>query len=242
MHRDFDLRRLVTKHDKFHLHKLLGGFSILSFIYRYSIGLNFSRENMFDCFTMTCHFALALSGLFFTVPKKRTKLPLIIYEEYRLHAITFTSRCFFVFFIQYYAPLVVLVHHIIADFISWKFGIPGNTAVRGSGARSWYKYVALAYSFYQFLAIASHVFVKNPNNAFNTLLAIQSSVFLMTLYKKKIIRGRAHMLIYSSCLLLSAYNMDLKPRHVILTVIVFLLRVCRNWNKYVLWTVAYVFS
>ena len=236
------MRRLITKHDNLHLHKLLGGFSILSLIYRYSIGLKFSRENVFDCLTMTCHFALALSGLFFTVPKKRTKLPLIIYEEYRLHAITFTSRCFFVFFLQEYAPLVVLTHHIVADFITWKFGMAGNTAVRGIGSRSWYKYVALTYSFYQFLAIASHLFNPNPNNAFNTLIAIQSSVFLMTLYKKKIIRGRAHMLVYSYCLLLSAYNMDLKPRHVMLTVIVFLLRVALNLNKYFLWLVAYILS
>lgn len=42
--------------------------------------------------------------------------------------------------------------------------------------------------------------------AFNAIIAIQSSAFMMTLYRKRIIRGTTHMIIYASCLIVSAFH------------------------------------
>ena len=52
----------------------------------------------FDWATMIMHTVLAYSSILFRVPKFRLDdKPMVIYEEYRQHAMVFTTRCFFVF-------------------------------------------------------------------------------------------------------------------------------------------------
>ena len=47
---------------------------------------------------MIIHTVLAYSSILFRVPKFRLDdKPMVIYEEYRQHAMVFTTRCFFVF-------------------------------------------------------------------------------------------------------------------------------------------------
>jgi hypothetical protein len=209
----------------------------------------------FDWMTMLVHLMLAFSSILFRVPKKRidTK-PMVIYEEYRQHAMVFTLRCFSVFAAAilwhdnrpaYVVPLVVFAHHLKADQITAVHG-SGNTAVRAASAKlkstSIYKKVALFYSFYQFLAIASHIC---PNErladlAYNAIIAIQSSAFMMTLYRKRIIRGRTHMLVYSGCLILSGFHIFrcIGLSKTLLVAMTFAARINlpRAYsNKYVLW-------
>ena len=128
---------------------------------------------------------------------------MVIYEEYRQHAMVFTARCFSVFAAcilwptsegrpAYVVPLVVMVHHLIADWITNKHG-NGSTAVRATSDKAtavatskFYKHVGKFYSFYQFLAIGSHIFTQEPylaDMAFNAIIAIQSSAFMMTLVR-----------------------------------------------------------
>lgn len=240
LHKDLDLKRLVTKEDSFHVHKLLGVLCLYSFVYRYAFCWPLIEYSAFDWATMGTHFALSLTAVQFTVPKKRTKKPLIVYEEYRLHAIVFTSRCFFVYAFRH--PFFVLIHHLAADFITLKHGKQGDTAVRSIAVREGaHKYLSKLFSLYQFLAIGSHLFGP-PSMAFNTLIAIQSSVFLMTLYKKKIIRGKTHLIVYSLCLILSTYHMFLamKWKYLLLSTIAFLIRINIPNNKYILWFCIYV--
>jgi hypothetical protein len=177
---------------------------------------------------------------------------MVIYEEYRLHAMIFTLRCFFVFVIAilfpsrswYVTPAIVGLHHVQVDSITAQYGSPGNTAVRATSGRlkisDFYKKMSLFYSFYQFLAIASHL-VLNERSAdlgYNALIAIQSSAFFMTLYKKKIVTGKTHMLAYSSCLVLSSYHILrlLNFYTVFLTVCAFLVRINTRVSKYLIWS------
>ena len=177
---------------------------------------------------MSVHTLLAFSSIIFRVPSKRiASKPMIIYEEYRQHAMVFTARCFFVFAAcilwpsesggsctekssmlhsisewvanewgprpTYVVPLVVMVHHLLADLITSRHG-NGSTAVRATSDKAtavvtskMYKQVGKFYSFYQFLAIGSHIFVQEPHladMAFNAIIAIQSSAFMMTLVSK----------------------------------------------------------
>ena len=93
----------------------------------------------------------------------------------------------------YVVPLVVMVHHLLADLITSRHG-NGSTAVRATSDKAtavvtskMYKQVGKLYSFYQFLAIGSHIFVQEPHladMAFNAIIAIQSSAFMMTLVSK----------------------------------------------------------
>jgi len=258
VHKDADLRRLVTRQDKYNIHKTLGILSISNFIYRYfyvypiegTLGYDGS---IFDWSTILIHTLLACTAIFFHVPKKRIPdKPMVIYEEYRLHAMIFTLRCFFVFMLStlfpqrpwYLLPVVVGLHHYQADRITLQYGSPGNTAVRATSERiqksDFYRKLSLFYSFYQFLAIASHL-IYNERSAdlgFNALIAIQSSAFLMTLYKKKVITGKSHMLIYSSCLALSSYHIVrlLDFSVIFLTAYAFLIRINTRISKYLIWS------
>lgn len=142
-----------------------------------------------------------------------------VYEEYRQHAMVFTLRTFSTFALAalwplapfYAAPLVTMAHHLVVDRITAVHG-NGSTAVRANSDHldisPFYKRVAKAYSFYQFLALGSMLVPSRraADLAFNAVIAIQSSAFMMTLYKKRVVRGRMHMAVYSFCLVLSAFH------------------------------------
>lgn len=257
IHKDAKISRLMTKQDSSNIHKTLGLLSICSFIYRYGV-VYLSQGNLgfdgsfFDWVTMLTHLVLSSSSIIFHVPKKRLPdKPLVIYEEYRMHAMIFTFRCFFVFLLAvlfpsrpwYVAPAVVGIHHHGADLVTEVYGSPGNTAVRATSERlqtsNFYKKMSLVYSFYQFLAIASHLVVNERSSdlGYNALIAIQSSAFLMTLYRKKIITGKTHMLVYSGCLALSSYHILrlLDMYTVFLTTCAFITRIKTPINKYLIW-------
>lgn len=261
LHKDANLKKLFTKEDKLFLHKIFGILSIFSFFYRYcfvyikqgNLGFNGS---LFDWLTFFVHYNLALTSLFFRVPSKRIESkPMIIYKEYRLHAIIFTTRCFLVFILDNILPkinrskYIILVavasQHLLADYVTKKYG-NGNTAVRtnSKNLNSFYKKVSLFYSFYQFMAISSHIL---PNTylsdlAWNAIIAIASSAFMMTLYRKKIIRGLGHVMIYSFCLLVSIFHIIrlIGLQASILTLLTFLARINLPKglnNKYLCWTI-----
>jgi hypothetical protein len=216
--------------------------------------LGFSDGGIDDWATMIVHTALAFSSILFRVPLKRIdNKPMVIYEEYRQHAMVFTLRCFSVFSAitlypdapVWFIPILVALHHVLADIITARHG-SGNTAVRAVSDKlktsSFYQKVARLYSFYQFLAIASHI-CPNEHLAdlgYNAIIAIQSSAFMMTLYRKRIVRGRTHMLVYTFCLILSAYHIIrlIGLKRVLLVMATFALRINlpREYsNKYVLW-------
>lgn len=250
VHRDANFARMVpgTHEDKFHLHKTLGILSVLSFVYRYAYvypttgTLGFDGQSKLDWMSLIVHALLAFSAIVFRVPARRiADKPFIIYEEYRLHAIVFTSRSVIVAALALFAathlgggggtnnlqegqrwpdlelplwliPVIVMVCHLLVDEITRRHGTPGYTAVRSKSERiqmtSFYKRVALFYSFYQFAGLGA-MLLPSPrlaDSGFNGLIAIQSSAVLMTLYRKRIITGRAHVAVYSFCLLLSLFH------------------------------------
>ena len=143
------IKKLFTKEDPIYFHKVFGFLSLLSFIYRYLYvfpmtgNLGFDGT-WFDYLTLALHMALSTSSLIFHVlPQRILKRPLVIWNEYRLHTIVFTARCisislfsqFWPWFnneFDYFALLVtVLVHHLIADEITRRFGEANATTVRG---------------------------------------------------------------------------------------------------------------
>lgn len=273
-----DLRKLATHEDPYHLHKTLGILSLCHFVYRYFFVLPTTGNLGFDgsaldWVCMTLHLMLGCSSLIFKVIKSRIlKFPMIMWEEYRLHAIVFTLRCWSVFAVgaalkaapaeyrhftyntlggRFAMLAVVLAHHVAADYITAVFGTPGVTSVRVAQSKKTGKVKFGAtkrlYSFYQFLAIASHLTpyptARLMDLGFNTLIAIQSSAFLMTLCRKNIITWRTHGIIYTACLILSAGCMIRAMCFagmngwflVASAVAVFYLRVTFRLNKYLLW-------
>ncbi|KAJ1412429.1 hypothetical protein B484DRAFT_176295 [Ochromonadaceae sp. CCMP2298] len=270
LHEDAKIGKLMTREDNYHIHKTLGILSLVSFCYRYGYVFNVKGDLGFDgsgadrdpmmvyldWATMAVHTLLALSSILFRVPRKRLNAkPMVIYEEYRQHAMVFTLRCFFVFAVVmlfpqaqgWLTPLVVMAHHLLADRITSIHGTPGNTAVRATSGSmklsTFYLGVAKAYSLYQFLAIASHILpnARMGDMAYNAIIAIQSSAFMMTLYRKRIIRGRTHMVVYALCLVLSVFHIvrSLPLSYTALTIGAFFLRIQLPRaisNKYVVWS------
>lgn len=249
----FVIKKLFTKEDPQMLHKVLGLLALVSFFYRY--GYVFPRQGnlgfegtRLDWITMALHTALSTSSLIFHVLRKRIlKKPYIIWEEYRLHAISFSLRCTAVF-IAGFAGVnrfvlfpTVMIWHIIADEITRQYGTAGQTTVRGTDRLPWrIKLLTRFYGFYQFCAIASHVLpdARKMDMAFNTLIAIQSSAFLMTLFRKGLIPYAVHGIGYTLCLILSSYHILVvhsEPFFLPGVALLFGLRVKLGINKYVLW-------
>jgi hypothetical protein len=179
---------------------------------------------------------------------------MIIWEEYRLHAIVFSVRCLSVYLFGLIRPFqdtilerillvaVVLSHHVVADWITQKYGSKdGVTTVRVDDKHSTDITAVLRfYAFYQFSALASHL---QPNArlsdlGFNTLIAIQSSAFLMTLYRKSIITSNVHAFWYTFCLVISLYHIFMNCGCLLFFArlsAAYYLRTEMKLNKYVLW-------
>lgn len=203
--------KLISKEDPLYIHKTCGLFALFSFIYRYFYVLptygNLGMDgSWFDHVTMAIHMLLAVSSLIFTVLRNRilTK-PTVIWEEYRLHAIGFTSGCIFLYLFGTFWPLedclmtrvalfcTRLSIHVFADEVTRRLGPAdkSHTTVRVNGNHAQgVKNLLKFYAFYQMSAIGAQI-VPHPRLAdlgYNTLIAIQSSAFLMTLVRKGLIR------------------------------------------------------
>ena len=98
----FIVKKLFTEEDKYNTHKILGLLALTSYIYRYCYVLPTTGKlgmghDYLTYFTLALHMLLSCSSFIFHVLKYRiVENPLIIYEEYRLHAIVFTFRGVFV--------------------------------------------------------------------------------------------------------------------------------------------------
>lgn len=252
-------KKLFTSEDPQFLHKTLGALVLMSFVHRYylllfhgSLGL---QDDLQSWITISLHLLLSTSSLIFHVLAKRIiNRPMIIWEEYRLHAIVFTVRSCSVFAygaIRWRLPIagtlfeptllfvLVMAHHVVADIITARFGSDKYTTVRIQDNNSLASTLVLRfYAFYQFAAIASHLTPLDlPNFGFNTLVAIQSSAFLMTLYRKSLVAYYTHAVIYASCLFFSLFAMS-KEFSLLLwgvTAITFALRMQFRISKYLLW-------
>merc|ERR1719261_934978 len=141
----------------------------------------------------------------------------------------------------------VMANHLLADYITSRFGTRGVTSVRVAKSKSTgkvkYSMVKKLYSFYQFLAVGSHLLPhrRTMDLGYNSLIAIQSSAFLMTLCRKNIVTFRTHGLVYSICLVISAgyilrcFLPSHGPAFVLGVFVVFQMRVMLRANKYALW-------
>mmetsp|Transcript_24940 Transcript_24940/g.46544 ORF Transcript_24940/g.46544 Transcript_24940/m.46544 type:complete len:366 (-) Transcript_24940:135-1232(-) len=256
------LAKLFTNEDHIQVHKTLGILSVVSFLYRYfyvypTTGTLGFDGRMIDHLSMAVHILLSTSSLIFHVLSHRLiKRPMIIWEEYRLHAICFSVRCMSVYLFATFKvfegtmlerialPALVLAHHVMADKITeWYGSKDGTTTVRVKDNQDRTVSAILRfYAFYQFTALASHL---QPNArladlGFNALIAIQSSAFLMTLYRKGLITDKTHGFFYTSCLIISTFHIfaNCFTNFLFLGKLAccFVLRTKFRMNKYVMWT------
>lgn len=254
----FIKKKLFSKEDQNFIHKTFGLLSLMSFIYRYCFvfphtgGLGFGGATPFDWATLGVHFFLSFSSLIFHVVERRiVSNPLIIYQEYRLHAIVFTLRAVLITIFGWYQHLfpgnmarvalglMMFAIHSTVDYITSLYGTPGITTVRVDNDGKIAE-IKLFFAFYQVLAMSTHV-VLDPmlcDLGWNTAIAIQSSAFLMTLKRKSLIRSKTHFFWYALALLLSMLDIYIikGPMYCLVIGALFYVKVKTNMNKYVMWT------
>ena len=104
------ISKLITHEDKFHIHKIMGCVSLLNFFYL-----------LFDCFYSGAkaeltlrtvdsgfigltwvHSILSLSALQFLIPRSRTGIIPMIWQEFRAHSIVFAVRSFTLINVLYF--------------------------------------------------------------------------------------------------------------------------------------------
>lgn len=251
-------KRLFTKEDPYYLHKSLGLINLLIYLYRYALVVFYNTlgfDGILSYFTIfSIVFANLLSAsslIFHVIPTRMQTNPLIIYEEYRLHAILFTLRatgvCLLSYFwgdadLIYILPLFTLVIHLLVDYVSSIHATYADgkriTTVR-NGEEHKFRVLKLFYAFYQITIMATHLVPSSDlaNLGYNGIIAIHSSAFLMTLKRKGIIRWKAHAFWYTLALLLSLYYVYLSKGGMFLLIVLFffILRTQLNINKYVVW-------
>uniref|UniRef100_A0A6C0EJ81 Uncharacterized protein n=1 Tax=viral metagenome TaxID=1070528 RepID=A0A6C0EJ81_9ZZZZ len=248
------VKKLFTKEDPYFIHKIFGSLSLINFIYRYCFiliehnDLGYSNWSNFNFYTFLIHFILSSSSLIFTVlPNRIISSPLIIYEEYRIHAILFTFRSFGIYLMDQFNLLTqsrlilfILCCHYLIDWVTDTYGTKGVTAVRNNDkyTTAVKYYGRYFYSFYQILVTGCLLSpIGNKSNlAFNSIIAIQSSAFLMTLRRKGLIKWTTHAFWYSLALMLSYYYIiiSVPTRVIIISLLVFILRIYKI-NKYLSW-------
>lgn len=190
----FVVKKLFTNEDKNLVHKTFGFLSLCSYCYRYlyvypTTGTLGFVGTPFDWVTLLLHFFLSFSSLIFHVVERRiVSNPLIIYQEYRAHAIVFTMRGILITIFGWYQHLLptlqarialsvmMIAIHATVDYITKLYGTPGITTVRNNDNGS-IPHVKLFFAFYQVLAMSSHLILdqKLCDLGWNTLIAIQSS-------------------------------------------------------------------
>lgn len=196
------MNSIITSHDTFHIHKILG-FGCLA---HYGIRFYWKFRHGDMCFDNSwcsylapiTHLSLSLSSFMFSVPVYRFNGKILIWRELQLHNIIFTSRSVCMMYhtmmfkelnaFYYYSRLaIVLLHHYMADFVSCLYQNDDKTMTRNLPYGSYFykKYYAIS----QLFATSNMLLSTNPENGFSVMFPIQLSTFLMTLVRKNIINN-----------------------------------------------------
>ena len=151
------MAKLITHHDPFHIHKILGVFVLLHFLYRALLvlyrGFVFcsydnsdlctARETHVDAICILLHAALSWSALWMPLPAKRNFSSPMIWVEFRWHSIAFATRAVVATLVSLYGlwPAHGLINYAAkvalllttcytADHITKKFGCHEKRTVR----------------------------------------------------------------------------------------------------------------
>ena len=267
------ISKLITHEDKFHIHKTMGIISLLNYFYL-----------LFDCFysgaaaEMTLrsvnggfigltwvHSILSLSALQFLIPRTRTGILPMIWQEFRAHSIVFAVRSFFIINVLYFlfhhsddksedttTSIPALVIRLAIVLLAMKLADVSTEYLRENeketttatmpywsdcpaALQSAIKYF---YTHSQFMATIVCLFGKIPY-VLAVAFPIQIASFLMTLVRKNIISSFWYHMLYAGSLLIvyliNVADVTLYPI-ILIGVALIYARIHMKVNKYALWT------
>ena len=247
--------KLVTHEDRYHLHKTMGLYVLLHFVYQVGrlFGSSGQPATYLPWYALLPHAVLHASAFRFKVLSRRpahVRSNMFIWEELRLHAGIFAGRALGVIMWPRYSGLIVMLTMAAADLATAIVGTEGTTTVRGHHSRpktSWLKRSSAAFFSCSQLGgtlLCSGVLQPggrpHPLLAFVTLPAIQTSAFGMTLLRKNLIAKHTWQVVYSAELVLAfaAWHVIYGTPHLILgSLVAYALRRL-GVSKYALWGIA----
>lgn len=249
--------KLHTKEDRSLIHKLLGGFALLHFFYRFYLLIvyhdSFLQEDPYTPFYILLHGALSVSSLKFHIPKNRINNKPMIYPEFRLHSIIFAMRSVICTLLYYYNfsilfnILTCFIVLFLADLATETHktktttmrGMPYNENITEENKKKLNR-------FYSEMQVGATLYmVGNINTSFSPLLAIQIAAFLMTLVRKNIINCNDWHIGYLLSLLINVFaNVTMGIFRMIVMyycIVLFVdLRFDGGYNKYASWGITFL--
>lgn len=222
--------KLITPEDKFNIHKTIGIYCLVHFIYRYYLfGTNNINggitTNYISILSIFIHGLLSLSSLSFIIPRKRIETSSIIWNEFRINNIIYSWRsiicCFYMWIGMRYnlkqlsiilCSLQVYNSMYASDLVA-KMLKSKNNNFENKTILFWNncnnkvkKKLTCLYEYSKSLATLLCLSSSNIIWPFFILLPAQLSAFLMTLTRKDLINIKQGHYIYigSLCMLFVA--------------------------------------
>jgi hypothetical protein len=267
------ISKLITHEDKFHIHKTMGVISLLNYFYL-----------LFDCFysgteaeislrsvdggfigLTWVHTILSLSALQFLIPRTRTGILPMIWQEFRAHSIVFAVRSFLIITALYFffnhsddntkdttisptAIAVRLAFVLLAmkmEDVSTEYLRENRKETTTATMPYWsdcpaslQSVIKYFYTHSQFMATVVCLFGKIPY-ILAVAFPIQIASFLMTLVRKNIISAFWYHMLYGGSLLIVYLINAADPRLypiILVGIALIYARVHMKLNKYILWT------
>lgn len=267
------ISKLVTHEDKFHLHKIFGCVSLVNYFYLlfdffYSGAVaKMTLRNIDSSFIglTWVHSILSLSALQFLIPRTRTGIIPMIWQEFRAHSIVFAVRSFVLINLLYFIAKksdiksdvwynvitgcvrlgVVLLAMKFAD-LSTEYLRENKKETTTATMPYWsdcpanvQSAIKYFYTHSQFMATFVCIFGEIPY-ILAVAFPIQFASFMMTLVRKNIISSFWYHMLYGGSLLavylINAFDIILYPV-ILIGILLIYLRVNMKMNKYVLWTI-----
>jgi len=219
MQKSFYYKKLVTKEDPYMLHKFLGTFVLIHYVYRYYLLFRYNDMFLMNPTGMNCiyiHGLLSISSLIFHIPSIRNPKSPMIYPEFRAHSILFALRsvvCCILHYHQYPIYYNIGVNYITmlnADVITYVYNPDGkngktmrNMPFDDNISKEEQDSVTFMHSSMQIGATT--FMLSTMDSAFSPMFSIQLAAFLMTLVRKNIISSRSWHILYAFSLWINVF-------------------------------------
>jgi len=214
------MAKLLSHHDKYHMHAMLGLMALLHFAYRFAMLFLWRKDSfqpgVWAAASYAIHILLHITSFQFLLPKKRLLTKPMIWPEFRVHNAIFAYRNLLGAILGTWFPdwwlrdvsftsmcvklALVLGACKAADMATVSFG---DKEVRTTNAMPYppstpLRVESFAKHFYaksQFAATSLAVF-GCPVLAFGSVLAIEAASILMTLVRKGLIEAHTYHVVY----------------------------------------------
>jgi hypothetical protein len=242
-----NLYKLNTKHDVYHIHKILGALSLFSFIWRAFLWAKYStafpEPPEVAAALTSVHGALSLSSLIYRIPNNpNPKIP-IIYNDFRTQNIIFSVRSIMAVYCYLFLPVYYSRAAVFA-VIMFSAGLSDSIS-NTPAVRSFPEISATTAAVFQYMNFVSTYAVilgaTQPTAAFAVLCPIQMSAFLLTLVKKNIIGINAWIYTYfviwaGACMIAAGGDSRVMLEMSAVGAYMYIWRIKMQYNKYIGWT------